>query len=89
MNLLYHPTAIQEGFRTTVHVGNVRQTAVIHSIQPLQQIRYLSKSQKMARNRQIFYFPNNIYSKGPFLYYVSSLLDFFGPTHPFVKAKLF
>jgi len=38
VNLLYHPTQIQEGFRTTVHVGNVRQTAVIHSIQPLQQI---------------------------------------------------
>jgi len=38
VNLLYHPTAIQEGFRTTVHIGNVRQTAVIHSIQPLQQI---------------------------------------------------
>ena len=80
MNLLYHPTAIQEGFRTTVHVGNVRQTAVIHSIQPLQQIRYLSKSPKMARNRQIFYFPNDNYSKGPFLYYVSTFLDFFGPT---------
>ncbi len=38
VNLLYHPTEIQEGFRTTVHVGNVRQTAVIRSIQPLQKI---------------------------------------------------
>lgn len=38
VNLLYHPTQIQEGFRTTVHVGNVRQTAVIRSIQPLQKI---------------------------------------------------
>ena len=38
VNLLYHPTAIQKGFRTTVHVGNVRQTAVIQSIQPVEKI---------------------------------------------------
>ena len=34
MNLLYHPTQIQPGFRATVHVGNVRQTAIIEAIQP-------------------------------------------------------
>merc|ERR1711963_1100768 len=38
VNLLYHPTEIQKGFRTTVHVGNIRQTASIQSIQPLQKI---------------------------------------------------
>ena len=27
VNLLFHPTEIVRGFRTTVHVGNVRQTA--------------------------------------------------------------
>lgn len=35
VSLLYHPTEIQRGFRTTVHVGNVRQTAVIEAIQPI------------------------------------------------------
>jgi len=34
VNLLYHPTQIQPGFRATVHVGNVRQTAIIEAIQP-------------------------------------------------------
>ena len=36
--MLYHPTEIQKGFRTTVHIGNVRQTAIIDSIQPVQSI---------------------------------------------------
>jgi len=35
VNLLFHPTEIVRGFRTTVHVGNVRQTAVIEGIEPL------------------------------------------------------
>ena len=35
VNLLYHPTEIQKGFRATVHVGNIRQTAFIESIQPI------------------------------------------------------
>ena len=34
VNLLYHPKEIFAGFRTTVHVGNVRQTAVIEKILP-------------------------------------------------------
>ena len=38
MNLLYHPTEIQKGFRATVHVGNIRQTAVIEKIQPISSI---------------------------------------------------
>merc|ERR1719495_2608702 len=35
VSLLFHPTEIVRGFRTTVHVGNVRQTAVIEGIEPL------------------------------------------------------
>jgi len=34
VSLLYHPKEILAGFRTTVHVGNVRQTAVIEKITP-------------------------------------------------------
>ena len=34
VSLLYHPKEILAGFRTTVHVGNVRQTAVIEKINP-------------------------------------------------------
>lgn len=37
--VLYHPTEIYAGFRTTVHVGNVRQTAVIEAIHPMPGIR--------------------------------------------------
>ena len=36
VSLLYHPKEIFAGFRTTVHVGNVRQTAVIEKILPSQ-----------------------------------------------------
>ncbi len=37
--LLFHPTEIFRGFRTSVHVGNVRQTAVIEGIHPAEGIR--------------------------------------------------
>ena len=37
--VLFHPTEIYRGFRTSVHVGNVRQTAVIEGIHPLEGIR--------------------------------------------------
>jgi len=30
--VLFHPTEILRGFRTTVHIGNIRQTAVIEGI---------------------------------------------------------
>nr|CAD7260179.1 unnamed protein product [Timema shepardi] len=30
--VLYHTTAIYPGFQTTVHIGNIRQTAVIEGI---------------------------------------------------------
>ena len=39
VNLIYHPTEIQKGFRATVHVGNIRQTAVIESIQPISKMK--------------------------------------------------
>lgn len=37
--VLFHPTEIYRGFRTSVHIGNVRQTAVIEAIHPEQGIR--------------------------------------------------
>lgn len=39
VSLLFHPTEIVQGFRTTVHVGNVRQTAVIEAIEPISRIK--------------------------------------------------
>lgn len=32
ISVLFHATAIYEGFQTTVHIGNIRQTAVIEGI---------------------------------------------------------
>ena len=39
MCLLFHPTEIVRGFRTTVHIGNIRQTAVIEGIRPLESMK--------------------------------------------------
>ena len=39
VSLMFHPTQIVQGFRTTVHVGNIRQTAVIEAIEPIHRIR--------------------------------------------------
>lgn len=39
VSLLFHPTEIVVGFQTTVHVGNIRQTAIIESLEPLGFIR--------------------------------------------------
>ena len=36
---MFHPTEIVQGFRTTVHVGNIRQTAVIEAIEPIHRIK--------------------------------------------------
>lgn len=30
--MLFHATAIYEGFQTTVHIGSIRQTAIIEGI---------------------------------------------------------
>lgn len=32
---MFHPKSISQGFRTTVHIGNIRQTAFITDISPL------------------------------------------------------
>ena len=37
--VLFHPTGIYKGFRTSVHVGNVRQTAVMEGIHPVEGLR--------------------------------------------------
>ena len=37
--VLYHPTEITRLFRTSVHVGSIRQTAVIQAIHPGDRIR--------------------------------------------------
>ena len=34
--VLFHPTEIVRGFRTTVHIGNIRQTAVIEGMNPVE-----------------------------------------------------
>lgn len=39
VSLMFHPTEIVQGFRTTVHVGNIRQTAVIEAIEPIHRIK--------------------------------------------------
>ena len=39
VSLMFHPTEIAQGFRTTVHVGNIRQTAVIEAIEPIHTIK--------------------------------------------------
>jgi len=33
--VLFHPTEIFRGFQTTVHIGNIRQTAIIEGIHPI------------------------------------------------------
>jgi GTPase len=37
--LLFHPTEIHRGFRTSVHIGNICQTAVIEGIHPMESIK--------------------------------------------------
>ena len=37
--VLFHPTEIYRGFRTSVHIGNICQTAVIEGIHPIEGIR--------------------------------------------------
>lgn len=38
ISVLFHATAIYEGFQTTVHIGNIRQTAVIEGIMGCEKI---------------------------------------------------
>lgn len=47
--VLFHPTEIFRGFRTTVHIGNIRQTAVIEGIQPLKGLRSSDQASVMFK----------------------------------------
>merc|ERR1719188_1945175 len=47
--VLFHPTEIVPGFRTTVHIGNIRQTAVIEGIFPVKGMRSSDQASVMFR----------------------------------------
>jgi len=47
--VLFHPTEILRGFRTTVHIGNIRQTAVIEGIQPLKGLKSSDQASVMFK----------------------------------------
>jgi len=47
--VLFHPTEIFRGFRTTVHIGNIRQTAVIEGIQPLRGLKSSDQASVMFK----------------------------------------
>jgi len=47
--LLFHPTEIFEGFRTTVHCGNIRQTAVIEGISPIKGMKSSDQASVMFK----------------------------------------
>lgn len=38
ISVLFHATAIYEGFQTTVHIGSIRQTAIVEGIMGAQKI---------------------------------------------------
>ena len=50
--MLFHPTEIVAGFRTTVHIGNIRQTAVIEGIFPVKGMKSSDQASVMFRYRQ-------------------------------------
>ena len=52
MCVLFHPTEIVAGFRTTVHIGNIRQTAVIEGIFPVKGMKSSDQASVMFRYRQ-------------------------------------
>merc|ERR1719495_1024361 len=47
--VLFHPTEILRGFRTTVHIGNIRQTAVIEGIHPIKGMKSSDQASVMFR----------------------------------------
>ena len=49
--LLFHPTEILRGFRTTVHIGNIRQTAVIEGIHPVKGMKSSDQASVVFRYR--------------------------------------
>lgn len=46
--LLFHPKGIVQGFRCTIHIGNIRQSAIIQDITPLEKDQKLESSEKAA-----------------------------------------
>lgn len=49
--VLFHPTEILRGFRTTVHIGNIRQTAVIEGIHPVKGMKSSDQASVVFRYR--------------------------------------
>ena len=47
--VLFHPTEIVRGFRTTVHIGNIRQTAVIEGMNPVEGMKSNDQRSVMFR----------------------------------------
>jgi len=47
--VLFHPTEIVPGFKTTVHIGNIRQTAVIEGIFPVKGMKSSDQASVMFR----------------------------------------
>ena len=47
--VLFHPTEILRGFRTTVHIGNIRQTAIIEGIHPVKGMKSSDQASVMFR----------------------------------------
>merc|ERR1719495_1262307 len=47
--VLFHPTEIVPGFRTTIHIGNIRQTAVIEGIFPVKGMKSSDQASVMFR----------------------------------------
>ena len=39
VSLIFHPTTILQGFRATIHIGNIRQSAIIEKIEPISQLK--------------------------------------------------
>ena len=53
--VLFHPTEILRGFRTTVHIGNIRQTAVIEGIHPVKGMKSSDQASVVFRYRYKLY----------------------------------
>ena len=51
--VLFHPTEILRGFRTTVHIGNIRQTAVIEGIHPIKGMKSSDQASVMFRYEMV------------------------------------
>ena len=64
MCLLFHPNGIEKGFRTTIHIGNIRQTAYITDITPSKVKFMKSDFQNIFFILTVGYQRFNVYTKG-------------------------